>query len=172
MEIESEPKDQTTLVNTEENIDYWSNKDFISDEVKSNIKKADIIFLPIESWRGMTSPIFSDGTLQLLNYIKKNSDENIITEICINPENYQEILLHSNYVRYGTIFVKYALVPTIIGLIVNYTYSKLGSDINNTKAELELIIQIDEKETKKLKYNGPANALNDLQGIIEGLNKK
>lgn len=130
-------------------------KEYITDDILEDVKKANILLVPDKKYS--EEPVFPERTTEFLDYLKDNAPvNNCVVDICISDEQYKRLELHDATVILPVILVQYVYYPIIINLISSYLYDLMKkTDNDNTKLKTEIIIEKD-GESRKIKYDGPA----------------
>ena len=146
-----------------ENIEEYTNKNYIPDNLKEQIQSADIVILPIEGFRNYKQPIFPRGTESIYLYLKKNLPSKYNLEIAISDEDYKELSLNYALIDLGIFMLKEVILPLFLNLLANYTFYKFPSKNNNVKLKIIL--------TDKLKSIDFEGSSNDFKLIAKELKK-
>lgn len=118
------------------------NKSYISKNKKEELINSDIIFLPLENFRKNVPLVFHSGTADFYKYLKINSIE-FQTSLCIEEEDYKEIILHNNTFRFGELILNLLVAPLIVNALWYYISSKL---LAKNKDRIEVNIKIVNKK--------------------------
>ena len=150
------------------------NKPYILEDDIEQIKKANCLILPYEGFRDKEVVWFPESTTELFNYLRKNNDDKIVSDIAISDEEFQKIELHSAAITLATILVEYVILPIAVSLISNFIYDlvkKMRRKNEDTTAEINIIVEEKKnKKTKKITYKGPVSeAKETLDSIINDL---
>ena len=70
MQHESNLENELNIEDTEKNFDYWLNQNFISDDLKSKLKTADILLVPQIGFRDQDTPVFPVKQKNCLHFLK------------------------------------------------------------------------------------------------------
>ncbi|WP_167612446.1 hypothetical protein [Maribellus sediminis] len=177
------------LKETKEDFKYWINSDFVSAEIKEDLNKASILFLPFIGQRRENEATFPSGTEAIYSYFKEKIDKEFSVDICIADELYQELALHSNYKRLGKFIVKSVALPVFLAVLSSYVYDTIikptneahqvyieNTDKESPKKYLEIpevkftiIVEDSSKVTKEFNYEGPANQVENITESIKKL---
>ena len=157
MPNKSENEIEYSTENTTENFETWINRPFIPDELKPQLRKANVLIVPREGFQEYPGPMFPVGTEELFHFLRDNSNENITVDICISDNDYHELALHDAFLIVGAFVINNIALPLIINLISNYI-SNRRSDKKRIKVEFT-IVENDGRATHVL-YEGPAEDFN------------
>lgn len=86
-------------------------KDYIPQDYLDEIKKANLLIIPTEHFRGMQEVVFPETTLDFYEYIKENSNDDITADIAISDGKFLKIELHislfleTTLIHFYTLFV-------------------------------------------------------------------
>lgn len=144
-------------------------KEYIPVEYMNDIKKANFLIIPNEEFRNEECTLFPETTRQFFEFIKESSEKNIIPDIAISDEDFQQIELHSAVVEVATVIVQWLVFPVAANLISTFLYDlakKYHRKPEETSAKVKIITE--ETKTKKSKvitYEGP------ISGIKEALSQ-
>ena len=141
------------------------NKEYIPKDYIEDIRKANLLILPNESFRDEGDILFPETTREFFEYIKDNSEDNIVANIAISDENFQLIELHSAVIEVATIIVQVLVLPVATSMIASFLYElvkKHHRKPEDTSAKVQIIAE--ETATKKSKvilYEGPVLGIKD-----------
>lgn len=107
-----------------ETLETWINRPYISDNLKTELSTAKILFVPFENLRDFETPLFPLETSDLLRYFKNNVPASIDVDICITDDLYTEFAFYNNYKRLGNFVIVAVAVPIFVGVISSYVYEK------------------------------------------------
>ena len=138
-------------------------KDYIPQDYLDEIKKANLLIIPTEHFRGMQEVVFPETTLDFYEYIKENSNDDITADIAISDGKFLKMELHSAVITVATIIVQYVVLPIATGLISSFLYElvkKHHRKNEETSAEVNIIVEeTKSKKTKKITYKGPISGI-------------
>ena len=97
-----------------------------------------------------------------LEYLEKIGDEQINPNICIDENDYQEFILHSDVIRVGKIIIEYIILPIFANYLYDYLKNKFFNPDDEDKIEITLNIQKNNKNTE-FEYRG---SFEDFQELI------
>lgn len=129
------------LITTESNetFESWFNKEFVTEDLRNIISNASILIVPFENLRNTQNPLlFPIGTEEILRYFKEKLPKEILIDICITDEDYQEFAFYSDYKRLGNFMVKSVFVPIFVTILSAYVYDKFVNE-DNTKPQIQII---------------------------------
>ncbi len=159
------------ISDSERGFDYWLNQDFISPETRVILEKANILVVPEIGFRDSDSPLFHREIGDLTEYLIDNQPEDIVTELCINDEDYKELSLCSDEIRLGEIIISSVVLPLAVNLLtefIKYLVKKKRMNKNDANVEVKITVS-DKKRTKSFKYSGKANDFEKVSSTIEEL---
>lgn len=154
-----EYKETSTIKETNENKEYWINQDFIPQSLKNKLKNSNVLFVPDE--RSGEIGVYSE-VLPFLEYLEKVDNKVINPNICLDENNYQEFILHSDVIRLGKIIIEYVVLPIFVNLICDYLKNKFYNSGNEDEIKTTLNIQKNNTNIE-FKYEG---SLEGFQKII------
>lgn len=130
---------EITITETNDTFSTWLNKDFINDDLKKLISNASILIVPYENYRDTSNPLlFPVGTEGILRYFKEKLPEELLIDICISDEDYQEFAFFSNYKRLGNFIIKDVAVSIFVTIFSAYVYDSFIKE-DNTKPQIQII---------------------------------
>jgi hypothetical protein len=155
MKHEEKQINEVIITESKDNFETWINRSYISNHLKENLGKANILIVPIESFRDKNIPMFSTQAEELFHYLKENLPDSCIIDMCIEDDDYKELTLHFDLITIGTFVVKKVVAPILLSRIQDYLKNKVfpGDKKGNIKISLTVI---DEKEkvAKNISYEG------------------
>ena len=161
MNHDSKEANNLVIKDTPEDFETWINKDFISPELRVQLRKSDILLIPTEGFRDLTYPVFPVKTEELFNYLRKNSPEDINIDICIEDKDYREVALHSDLVILSSFIVSSVALPILINLISTYLSQKLLKP-EKTNVKVSITVVNKDGESKNLSYEGSVDHFKEV----------
>ena len=162
--------DDVVITDSSENFDTWINREYISEELKSDLKKANILLVPTEGFRDKNIPVFPVKTEELFIYIKNRLPSEYKIDICIEDKKYKELALHSDLVIIGSFVVASVGVPILVNIISEYIKQKILKMGEKRGVKVSLTVVDEKGVSKNLTYEGEAenfgriiNKLNDVK---------
>lgn len=162
--------DDVVITDSSENFDTWINREYISEELKSDLKKANILLVPTEGFRDKNIPVFPVKTEGLFIYIKNRLPSEYKIDICIEDKKYKELALHSDLVIIGSFVVASVGVPILVNIISEYIKQKILKMGEKRGVKVSLTVVDEKGVSKNLTYEGEAenfgriiNKLNDVK---------
>lgn len=141
---------------TSENFETWVNKPYINEKLKNQLKKANVLIIPKEGFRDKEFPLFPVGTEELLTFLKENSNKGIITDICIDDDDYSELALFDALIVIGAFIVTSVVAPIFVNLISEYIKKRWPSKSSSSQIKVELTVVNRYGESLKISYEGPS----------------
>ncbi len=170
MEHETDRIDDVVITDSSENFDTWINREYISERLKSDLKKANILLVPTEGFRDKNILVFPVRTEELFIYIKNRLPSEYKIDICIEDEEYKELALHSDLVIIGGFVVTSIIMPILANIISEYIKQKILKMGEKRGVKVSLTIVGEKGASKNLTYEGEAenfgriiNKLNDVR---------
>lgn len=165
-----------TITESDVNFETWLAKPFISEQLRTELKNANVLLLPLEEFRGHKKPMFMAGTDSLLDFLLKNKPDAMNLDICIEDDDYNELRLHDITVVLGIFLATSVVVPVLVNLISDYLKNRIFKDKPPVDEKISFDIHIveDDGSSRKLTYNGPAKNFDTLvrKNLIASLNNK
>lgn len=143
---------------------------YVSQENIESIRRANCLIIPNEQTICDGEYLFPEGTRDFLNYLREIGGADIIADIAVSDDNYNELELHSNIIRIATCVLTIGVLPVFLNIASNYFYDflrKQGKDIESAEIVLKIIVDRNEG-SKIIHYRGPASEVNN---ILEELNE-
>lgn len=169
-----EPRQYFIIEESTDSFSSWLARPYISDQLKKQLAKANVLILPTEGFRDKPEPLFPEGTEGLFSYFQDNKNESLHIDILVEDEEYKEYALHYDLVNIGVFLVVNIITPIFTGLLTNYIQNKLGSKVNKSDITVELIV-VDNMKMKatRLQYQGPAVEFEEkIMPIVQSLVRK
>lgn len=148
----------------------WLNKPYISQSLREKLSEANLLIVPIDDINHYKGPVFPSGTEELFLFLKENATNGMIPEICIEEEDYVELVQHWDLITIGSMILSCVLVPLAINFIYDYIKSHYGSKLSKTQVKLEITI---EDNKTHIHYKGPVEELLEtILPAIQDMSKK
>jgi hypothetical protein len=129
------------------------NKPYFPKQHEEELKKANFIILPFEGIRGIEKPVFPEETMSFFEFVKVYDDTDLIGDICISDEDYNELELHSDLITLPLLLLDKVVLPIAIGLIMHYLTQKQEARKKNLKVKVDMTV-VDGDKSKSLSYEG------------------
>ncbi len=149
---------------------YWL-KNEISQSNLSNIEASDILIVPFEEFRDKSEFVFHQGTATLFSYLKSHLENDLTIDICIDDDQYQEIVLHSQTHRISEIVVTLLAAPLLVNLLSSYIDDQIKAEPNDV-VEASIIVEDNQCRGFQFNYKGEAKDFNQLSDAVGELVKK
>lgn len=163
---------------TQDSFSDWLNKPYISSKLQKQLSKANLLIIPDEEIRAHkgvrnhSGQVFPTGTEELFLFFKDNANDTLLPEICVEDDDYVELVMHWDLFTIGNLIVSYLVAPLTVNLIYDFLKIYLGSKFFKTHVKLELTIEKEGESTHVL-YEGPAEKFHEtILPSIEKLSKK
>jgi len=153
-------KNLLEIEKTEETMEKWLNKAYISDELRENLGNVDILIIPSERFK---KPGFPFDTVSLFDFFKKELPENLKIGICIEDKEYAEFQYNAEIEHIGYFIVKELAIPFFIAIITAYIIKKFIE--KKKKPEINLTF-VKDKKGEKITFKGSAD---DFRRVSEDL---
>lgn len=155
-----------TVEESDYTFDYWLNKPYIGNELKENLKKANLLLVPFENFRNNPEPVFMAGSDSLLEFLLKNKTPELHPDICIEDQNYRELRLHDITIVLGAFVVTSIAAPVLADLISEYLKRLIFKEKDESKIIVDFEMHINEpgKVTKRIRYKGPEKSFKEVIG--------
>ena len=125
------------ITETQETFESFISKSFLSEETKLILANAQIVLTPFEELREKTPPVFPNGTEHLIRFFQERLPSNMVIDVAINTEEYQEFQFNNNYKRLGNFVVKQIAVPVFVSVFAAFVYDQF---IKSDESEPQVVI--------------------------------
>lgn len=158
--------DQPMLVvqDSQESIQTWTSRSYISDELREQLSKANVLVVPNEGYGDRADLVyFPGGTEELFHFLRESVQENLFVGICIEDEDYKELVLHVDLVIIAGFVVTSLVAPLAVDLIAEYIKRRVGKREAETEVRSKLTV-CDEITGRSVhfSYEGPASEYRDV----------
>lgn len=155
------------ISDSSDNFSTWFNKPYISPSLKDEIKKAEILFIPIENFRESKSLSFPVKTEELFTFFRERLKEKV--NICVENSDYTELALHFDTIIIGTFIVTALFLPTFTNVLSSYISDKLLKSKKDATIKLTLTVEYDKSISKKLEFEGNISEFGKAMDTINKL---
>ena len=157
--------DNVKISDTDISFEQIYNKEYIPEEYIDDIKKANLLIIPNESFRDEGDILFPETTREFYDYIRENANDDIVADIAISDEDFQRIELHSAVFEIATIIIQYGLLPIVTSIIGSFLYElakKHHRKPEDTTAKVKIITEeTKSKKCKTITYEGPVSGIKE-----------
>ncbi len=140
-------------------------KPYIPSEYRDEIQKANFLIIPNENFRDEGDVLFPETTREFFEFVRENSNNEVIADIAISDEDFQRIELHSAAIDVATIIVESALFSIALNIISSFLYDlvmKYHRKPDETSAKVKIITEeTATKKTKMITYEGPVSGVKE-----------
>jgi hypothetical protein len=136
--------------------------DRLSATTRAAVERAGIVLVPDEGFRDYDRPVFPQGTIDFLGFLREHAPNGTEVVIAAEDASYREVVLHSDIVRLATVFVEYVAAPIAMSLIAAYLKDFLGRRLARAEARASIIVHRKDgtvEQTVRISYEGPAEHL-------------
>lgn len=140
------------VAETEKDINFWAGRPYIPAELNGKLKGADLVVLPWEDFREGEAILFPSGTGDFYRALVEVFGEQVV--LAATQENYKEVALHANVMRWPTLFVKQALLPVLLGVLANEVDT--ATFHHDQRVEMRIVIASHGQPCVQIEYKGPA----------------
>ena len=173
MDHKSESIEKTfSAKNSSDDFNTWLKKDYISDELRTSLRKANLLSVPMEQFRGTQIRVFTAGTVDFLNYLRDNSTKMIQPEFCSEEKEYQELVLHNDLIVFGPYVLQNVILPLFVNMIYDYIKSRIARKTAKTDMKLELVVVYRDNKSINIKYEGPVDSFRETMKTIENIKEE
>ncbi len=153
-------------------------KPYIPMEYMADIKRANLLIIPNDSFRNEKDILFPETTREFLDFIRETGVDEIVADIAISDEDFQRIELHSAVIEVATIIVQQVVLPIATGIVAAFLYDlikKYHRNPEETSAKVKIITEeTNTKRSKMITYEGPVSGVKDAldQAVKELFSKE
>ncbi len=166
MKHESTKEGDLSMESTEKGFNFWLNQEFISDSLRQDLAKAEILLVPQIGFRDRNDPVFPVKTEELLGYLKRRSKTPDKIDICIDDDEYKELALHSALLVLASIVVTSVALPTLVNILSEYIKNKIFAEKKDRNIKVTLYVQDHKGLIKQITYEGnPENFADSMNSI-------
>jgi hypothetical protein len=151
---------QLRVTDTSDNFSTWISKDFVPEEIRSELARCQVLIVPEIGFRDYDKPLFPVGTESLLATLKRSLGSSVQVDICISDANYAELALHSDTCRLGCFVVLSVVLPLFLNVIANVIYEKMKANPERTDISFNMTVVDTNGVSKNISYEGPAKGFN------------
>jgi len=149
---ESTPEPVLKIEDTERSFDFWLNRPFIPATLRGQLSRANVLLVPTEGYRDFDGPVFPEGTEQLLDYLRNDCPDGASVDICIDDDEYRELVIHDAIVVISSMIVSSVVCPLIVNRIQRYLDRRRSSDQTHVKVR---ITEVEGGKAREITYEGP-----------------
>ncbi|QLY25703.1 hypothetical protein [Bdellovibrio sp. KM01] len=151
-----------------DSFETWINKDFVPEDLKSQLSQANVLIIPEEQVRNISGPVFPKGTEFLWRRFERNDVQNLKVEICIGNE-YEEYAFHGvDLILIAGFVVQNIVAPVVAMMVYDYIKGRMKKDEDsNAEVRFEMTVVLPDKTSKKIKYKGPASKFDKLIDAVK-----
>lgn len=135
------------------------------------LKQANVLIIP-QAFRNYQRMVFPENTTSFLEYLRvKSNQSDIISNICIDDENYLELELHDNTINLPELLANWIVFPILTSIISSYLYDKIkerSSKKNVLKTTINITVESNGK-SKRIHYEGNAE---NFDNAMKTVNKR
>ncbi len=147
---------QLTIQETTFTFDDFIDSVGVSRKVAEEVLASDLVMIPTTDFREFGVPLFPNLSEEVYDFIARNNSDGTQISVCIDDENYQELILHHSVLHVATWVGKTVLLPLLGKWVVDFVKSKWG-DPSKTEVHFKMIVTDKKKE---IEYTGPASEMN------------
>lgn len=146
------------LQETDESLATWSCFSGISDTLKDELRRANVLIVPHVGYFDREDLIyFPRGTEELLSSLRNTSDASLDVDICADDSTYQELDLHSDILPIAQLVVAHFLSPIVVDLVGAFMKQQLGRRFAKGKVISTIVLsETPARRSIKIRYEGPA----------------
>ena len=130
----------------------------LSEATARSIREADVVILPYSHLQGH-GQVFPQGVAELLAHVG-TSAPNLRVEVATDEVAPAELVLHGDFFDLGQWLAKNAALPTLLGVLANFIWSRLGPDPkrrHDARVRCDIHVEVAGGSSKQIHYDGPAS---------------
>jgi hypothetical protein len=160
MSHEKSQENELIIKKTKESFSTWIHKPYISEELRKQLEKANVLLVPKEGFRSYSGPVFPVGTEEFLNYLREFSAKGINANICIEDKDYKELALHEAFLIISAFVVTSLVAPIVTDLISEFIKRRWMKEDKNKDNNIKIELTVVKKDgsSASFLYEGPAKA--------------
>lgn len=163
------PEFELTISESNFSIDELVNELGVSENVAAEVRGSDLVMIPMQGFRERPGPLFPNMSEEVFAYLNQHKPDSLTIGVCVEDDNYKEVILHSALIRLATFVGSSVVLPILTGLISNYIWSKFDKS-ENPQVEFKMELT-DEKQV--IEYRGPAEKFDSvLKEAIKKMKKQ
>lgn len=162
---------QFIVEKSETSFDAWLTKSYVSDQLRQQLSKSNVLLLPQEDFREGTGIIFPLGTDEFFSYLRENAPEEVAVDILVEDSDYKEIALFSDLlIILGTFFVTSIVAPIFVNLVSDYLIKKKLPKKTTSQVRIEILIEGDKGTTRVFYEGSVSDFYKTTYPVVESLN--
>lgn len=146
---------------TDQNFEYWYCRPYLSEHTKEIARSASILLVPLEDVPNTNGPVFPSEVRGYYAYLREHVADNNQIGICIDEEQFREIILRGRLLSLGRIVVTLAVAPLAMNLTSYYVQKSVDANTDPT-VRFELTVTKPDGSCVSIKYDGPASTFEKL----------
>jgi hypothetical protein len=160
---------ELTISESTFSIDDLVNELGVSENVAAEVRDSDLVMIPMLGFRDRPEPMFPNLSEEVFAYLGQHKPDSLTIGVCIDDDEYKEVILHSELIRLATFVGSLVVLPILTGLISNYIWSKHDKS-ENPQVEFKMELT-DQRQI--IEYRGPAEKLDSvLKEAIKAIKKQ
>lgn len=156
MEHESNEISNLKIIDYTEGFEEIYQKPYIPEEFINDIKEANVLLVPSESFRDKKGLFFPEYTEEFFRYLKEKKDDNLKVDIAVSDEDFNQLELHADVVNIPNLIIMSGFLPIVTSIIASYLYDKLKHEDKSPKdinTNVDMIVEEDGNK-KRVIYKG------------------
>ena len=157
-------KSTLAVENTEESIQTWASRPYITNAVREHLLQANVLIVPNEGYGDRADLVyFPVGTERLLGSLREAAQEGLSVDICIEEEDYKELSLRADLMIIASFVVESFIVPVAVSLVAEYIKRRVEGREKEVEVRSKLVVNDSATgRSVKLSYEGPATEYRDV----------
>ena len=157
------PRTRVSLADTSQSAATWAQREFLTDEWRDAIRRADILLVPTEGILDQPDlRFFPSATSELFDFFREHAPADAAVEICTTDEDFKEVTRQADLLYIADFIIKSIAIPIFVNLVAEYVKKRMEKRAPTTT----IITNITVHETKtdhsvQVHYEGLAADLNE-----------
>ena len=120
---------------------FWLNQPFISDELRIQLAKANVLITPELSYLDYKGPLFPTSTEEFYHFLKEQNSEEFVVDICIDDSCFKSLARLHDEIYLATAIIVPVVAPIFAHYVIRFIDDKLGARASNTNIKSEVTIE-------------------------------
>lgn len=130
---------------------------------RTQIASADLLVVPLAGHAGYVAPVFPQGTLEVLEFMRERLPDGLAADIAVQDEAYEELTLHAADILLPTLLADPVASGVAINLLSSYLYDLFKDVRARREARVRARVLVETRtRTVSIAYDGPADQFAEL----------
>lgn len=157
---------QLTVTNSEASRTNYVSVAGGDSEFSATLTAADVLVVPIAGHGDYRAPVFPQGTLEVLHFLRERLPDGVVADIAVRDDAYEELTLHAAELILPTFLANPSVASIAINLLSAYLYDLLkGAKVRRqTRVRASVLVETSERVVD-ISYDGPADQFAELMRL-------